>query len=123
MADTRVQAPLQQRFSDLYVERALLGHILHDREIPEALRFLEPGDFYDSLNRAIYAAMRAVQDRDQGVDFARVRDQMRRDRTGNDLELAGGMFYLYACMDLYPALGRGPIYARRIDDLAGKRGA
>jgi replicative DNA helicase len=114
---------MQQRFSDLYVEQALLGRILLDREIPETLRFLEPADFDDLLNRAIYAAMCAVQDQGQGVDLSLVLDRMRQDKTRNDLELAGGLFYLYACMDLYPALGRGPVYARRIDVLAGKRGA
>ncbi len=65
--------------------------------------------------------MCALEAQGEGVDFARILDQMRQDQTRNDLELAGGMLYFYECMDLYPALGRGPAYARRIVDLASKR--
>jgi hypothetical protein len=51
-----------------------------------------------------------------------VLEQMRRDGTRNDLELAGGLLYLYECMDLYPALSGGPLYAQRIEELARKKG-
>jgi replicative DNA helicase len=121
MSNVQLEQPTAPRFIDLYVEKALLGHILLDHQVPEALRFLEPADFCDPLNRAIYVAACAVQAQGARVDSARLMDQMRRDRTRNDLELVGGLFYLYECMDLYPALGKGPVYARRLLDLASKR--
>jgi replicative DNA helicase len=113
--------PTGERFSDVYIEKALLGRILIERHIPQALRFLESGDFCSPLNRAIYVAMCALQARRAQVDFAGVMEQMRQDRTRNDLELAGGLFYLSECTDLYPALGRGRVYAQRVLDLASKR--
>jgi len=121
MANTRVQAPTLQQFSALYVEKALLGQMFSERGIPEALGFLEPTDFCDSLNRAIYAALCALQAQGERADFARILDQMRQDGTRNDLELAGGLLYFYECIDMYLALGGGQVYARRILELAGKR--
>jgi replicative DNA helicase len=121
MSNAKLQQPTTPCFIDRYVEKALLGRILHDRQIPDALRFLEPADFCDPLNRAIYAAACAVQARGERVDSVMLMDQMHRDRTGNDLELVGGLFYLYECMDLYPALGRGQVYAQRLLDLANRR--
>ena len=128
MANRGVHVPALGQLIDTYVdflnasvEKALLGHILIDREIPEVLEFLELADLDDALNRGIHGAMRAVQARGEAVDLDRVLEQMRRDGTRNDLELAGGLFYLYECMDLYLALSGGPLYARRIGDLASKR--
>jgi replicative DNA helicase len=56
MANTHVQDPTWQRFSDMTLERSLLGVVLIECEIPESLRFLQPTDFYDSLNGMIYTA-------------------------------------------------------------------
>ena len=121
MASTRVQDPTLQRSSAVYVEKALLGRMFLECEIPEALRFLGPIHFGDSLNRAIYAALCALQAQGERADFARIREQMRQDKTRNDLELAGGLLYFYECIDMYLALGRGQVYARRVLDLASKR--
>jgi hypothetical protein len=110
-----------QRFSDVDMERAFLARILIDREIPQAVRYVEPGDFYDSLHEMIYAAMCAVQDRGEVIDFWLVLDQMSQEGTRADLELAGGLSYFDKCMDRYPWPGVEGRYAQRIVDLAGKR--
>jgi replicative DNA helicase len=122
MADGRRPDACFERIRDRSIEKAQLGQMLLERQIPEALRILEPADVGDALHRAIYAAICAVQAQGERVDLAPVLDQMRRDKTLNDLAFAGGWFFLYECMYLYAALGRGPLYAQRIAELAGKRG-
>ena len=122
MADGRGPDACFERVRDRSIEKAKLGQMLLERQIPEALRTLEPADLGDALHRAIYAAIRAVQAQGQRVDLGPVLDQMRRDKTLNDLLFAGGWFFLYECMYLYVALGQGPLYAQRIAELAGTRG-
>lgn len=121
MANGRGPDACFERVRDVSIEKAQLGQMLLEREIPKALRVLEPADVRDSLNRAIYAAMCAVQAQGKEVDFALLLDQMRRDKTLNDLVFAGGLFFLYECMHLYSVLGQRPLYAQRIADLASKR--
>jgi putative DNA primase/helicase len=121
MANRHVQDPTLQRFSDVTLERSLLGVVLIEGEIPESLRFLEPTDFYDSLNRMIFTAMRTLQDRGQVVDMTLVMDQMRQDKTLDELDRAGGLWYFNECLDLRPMSHAGETYARRLIDLAGKR--
>jgi replicative DNA helicase len=122
MANGRGPDACFDRVREGSIEKAQLGQMLLEREIPRALRFLEPVDLRDALNRAIYAAICAVQAQGGGVDLALVLDQMHRDKTRNDLEFAGGLFYLYECMDLYSALGGGRLYAQRVAELARKSG-
>jgi putative DNA primase/helicase len=121
MANTHVQDPTWQRFSDMTLERSLLGVVLIECEIPESLRFLQPTDFYDSLNGMIYTAMRTLQDQGQIVDMTLVMNQMRRDKTLDELDLAGGVWYFNECLDLRPMSYAAEAYARRLVDLAGKR--
>jgi putative DNA primase/helicase len=121
MANRYVQDPTLQRFSDVALERSLLGVVLIECEIPESLCFLEPTDFYDSLNRMIFTAMRTLQDQGQVADMTLVMDQMRQDKTLDELDRAGGLWYFNECLDLRPMLYAAETYARRLVDLAGKR--
>ena len=113
MANGRGPDACFERVRDRCIERAVLGRVLLERGIPEELRVLRLAGLGDSLHRAIYAAIRAVQAQGRAVDCATVRDQMRRDGTLNDLAFAGGLFYLYECTNLYVALGKGALYAQR----------
>jgi replicative DNA helicase len=109
------------RFADRSVERALLGLILDRRAIPELLRDLEPDDWSDPLNRAIYAAMCALHARGQAIDAGLLLRQVRRDRAPGDLPEERLLSYLQACLNLRPTPGAEQAHVRHLVDLAGKR--
>ena len=109
------------RFIDRFVERALLGLILDLHAVPEALRDLEPEDWSDPLNRAIYMAMCALHDRGQAIDAGLLLLQVRRDETLDRRQQESLAPYLQQCLDLRPAPGTEHAYVQRLVELAGKR--
>jgi putative DNA primase/helicase len=121
MANPLVEDPSLRRFKAPSIERALLGLILIAREVPESLRYLEPGDFCDPLHRAIYAAMCALHAEGQAIDVSMLLHRARRDRKLDGLDDAQLASYLDECLDLRPTPGAEGAYARRLVDLADKR--
>jgi len=63
---------------DVAAERAVLGSVLIDPEALWAIRGdMQPGDFYDKRNGAIYAAMLKLSDSGQPLDYLTVSGALR----------------------------------------------
>ena len=78
--------------SNTEAEEAVLGSVFIDREaIGRVAPFLRPDDFYRERNGAIYAAMLALYDRREPIDYTTVADELSRQ---NQLEQIGGWLYL-----------------------------
>src|SRR6476646_4317078 len=96
--ETAPVGPLPPHNTD--AEESVLGAALIDREaIGRVAAFLRPEDFYRERNGAIYAAMLALYDRREPVDYMTLSDELGR--TGR-LEQVGGLLYLGQLLDIVP---------------------
>jgi replicative DNA helicase len=81
-------------------EESVLGAALIDREaIGRVAPFLRPEDFYRERNGTIYAAMIALYDRRDPVDYMTLSDELGR---GGQLEAVGGIVYLGRLLEVVP---------------------
>jgi len=81
-------------------EEALLGSLLIDRDaIERVAAYLRPEDFYRQANATIYAAMLAIHERREPIDFTLLCDELSR--TGKYDEV-GGLAYLSALVNAVP---------------------
>src|SRR3954447_3855017 len=69
-------------------EQSVLGSILIDRDaIIEVADFLRPEDFYRQAHGRVFAAMLALSERREPIDFVTVGESLER---SGDLESIGG---------------------------------
>ena len=78
----------------------MLGAALIDREaIGRVAPFLRTDDFYRERNGSIYAAMLALYDRREPVDYMTLSDELSR---AGQLEAVGGILYLGRLLEVVP---------------------
>ena len=81
-------------------EEAVLGAALIDREaVGRVAPFLRSDDFYRERNGSIYAAMLALYDRREPVDYMTLSDELNR---AGQLEAVGGILYLGRLLEVVP---------------------
>jgi replicative DNA helicase len=86
--------------NNVEAEEAVLGSVFVDHEaIGKIAPFLRAEDFYRERNGAIYAAMLALYDRREPIDFTTVADELSRQ---NQLEQVGGWLYLARLLEAVP---------------------
>jgi replicative DNA helicase len=86
--------------SNTEAEESVLGAALIDREaIGRVAPFLKADDFYRERNGAIYAAMMALYDRREPVDYMTLSDELGRQ---GQLEAVGGIVYLGRLLEVVP---------------------
>ena len=107
-------APLPPR--NVEAEEAVLGSVLIDREaIGKVAAFLRPEDFYRDRNGAVFAAMLALYDRREPVDYMTLSDELsRRDQ----LEDVGGIVYLGRLLEIVPTSLHVEEYGRIVERTA-----
>ena len=100
-------------------EEAVLGSLLMDPSAVHTVRpILKPDDCYRGRNGAILAAMYALSDRHEPVDFATVSDELRRSGKYDD---AGGFAYLSQLVNSVPTAVHVEHYAGIVERTAIKR--
>jgi replicative DNA helicase len=61
--------------ADLDMEQSLLGSVLVDPDLMDALDFLVPGDFYESRHRDIFQIMRDLREEGSSIDSKLIADR------------------------------------------------
>jgi replicative DNA helicase len=113
----RSREPLPPHNTD--AEEAVLGSLLIDRDaIGRIAAFLRPEDFYRERNATIYAAMLALYERREPVDFLTLSDELQR--TGR-YEEVGGLAYLSSLLTVVPTSLHVEHYARIVERAAIRR--
>jgi replicative DNA helicase len=94
----------------LEAEQSTLGALLMERDaIARAVELLQADDFYREGHRKIYAAVLALFDKGEPVDFVTVVEELRRK---NLLEETGGAAYLQALIEACPSAANVEAYAK-----------
>jgi replicative DNA helicase len=97
-------------------EESVLGAALIDREaVGKVAAFLRPEDFYRERNGNIYAAMLALYDRREPVDYMTLSDELGR---RGQLEAVGGIFYLGRLLEIVPTSLHVEEYGRIVERTA-----
>jgi replicative DNA helicase len=105
---------------DIEVEQALLGAVLVDNRLLEAVtQILKAEHFYDPLHQRLYATMAASQDRGGMVLTPLTLHAAMKADPG--LQEVGGHAYLVGLVQAAPALPNVRDYARILSDLAVRR--
>ncbi len=113
----RGSEPLPPHNTD--AEAAVLGALLIDRDaISRVAAILRPEDFYRDRNATIYAAMLALHDRREPIDYLTLTDELQR--TGR-YEEVGGLAYLSALFTEVPTSLHVEHYARIVEAAALRR--
>jgi replicative DNA helicase len=100
-------------------EEAVLGSLLMDPEAAGKIAaFLKPDDFYRERNANLYAAMLAIYDRREPVDFMTVTDELTRQ---GRYEEVGGLAYLSHLVGVVPTAVHVEYYARIVERTSVKR--
>src|SRR5919202_2346130 len=100
-------------------EAAVLGGLLIDRDaIGRVAPFLQPDDFYRERNGTVYAAMLALYERREPIDFLTLSDELQR--TGRYDEV-GGLVYLSSLFNEVPTSLHVEQYARIVEQAALRR--
>lgn len=100
-------------------EAAVLGGLLIDRDaVGRVAAILRPGDFYRERNGTVYAAMLALYERREPVDYLTLSDELQR--TGRYDEV-GGLVYLSSLFNEVPTSLHVEQYARIVEAAALRR--
>lgn len=100
-------------------EEAVLGSILIDAEpLVRLSGFLRAEDFYRDRNGIIYAAMLALHDRREPVDYLTLADELGRQEK---YEQAGGLPYLSSLLTVVPTAAFAEHYGRIVERTAVMR--
>ncbi|HLH26380.1 MAG TPA: replicative DNA helicase [Chloroflexota bacterium] len=100
-------------------EAAVLGGLLIDRDaIGRVATFLRPADFYRERNATIFAAMVALYERREPVDYLTLSDELQR--TGRYDEV-GGLVYLSSLFNEVPTSLHVEQYARIVEQASLRR--
>jgi replicative DNA helicase len=101
------------------LEQSVLGGILLRNVVLSEIPSLEPGDFYDPRNRAVFAAYRALERDGKPIDTVLVEHELHR---ADKLEAIGGPGYLGDLALKVPTPENTCEYAARVRDAAlGRR--
>lgn len=104
---------------DLEAERSVLGGILLDnRAIYKIIEILDEEDFYRGANRKIYAAMKALFQKDEPFDTITLADILKEQ---NRLDDVGGVTYISSLMETVGSSANIEHHARIIRDKSLKR--
>lgn len=103
---------------NLDAERAVIGAVLIENNIPDTLSDLEPPHFYREGHRKIWAAMKELSSDGTRIDIILLSEAL--ESTG-DLKLAGGVAYLSSVTDAVPITTNAPRYAEIIIEKARLR--
>src|SRR5437867_651093 len=94
-------------------EEAVLGSILIEHaSLNQLAGFLRPEDFYRERNGVIYAAMLALHERREPVDYLTLADELQRQEK---YEAAGGLPYLASLVTVMPTAAFAEHYGRFVD--------
>jgi replicative DNA helicase len=100
-------------------EEAVLGSLLMDPEaVGKIAAFLKPDDFYRERNANLYAAMLAIYERREPVDFTTVTDELTRQGRYDEV---GGLAYLSHLVGIVPTAVHVEYYARIVERTSVKR--
>jgi replicative DNA helicase len=103
---------------NIEAEESILSSCLCYREdLVEFLDLLQPGDFYRTAHREIFAAMQDIYDAQEPVDSVTVKDKLNEKGL---LEKIGGAVYLSRLMDA-PVATNNAHYAKLLKDLVLRR--
>jgi replicative DNA helicase len=117
LSTERSREPLPPHNTD--AEEAVLGSLLIDRDaVGRVAAFLRPADFYRERNATIYAAMLALYERHEPVDFLTLSDELAR--TGRYDEV-GGLVYLSSLLSIVPTSLHVEHYGRIVERTATMR--
>jgi len=116
---SRLQHESSPALYNLDAERTLLGALLLDPEkLNEVSPLLSEEDFYDSVNRTIFAAVVRLHDERAGVDPVTTAEALRGDAK---FEQVGGLQYLVRLTSDVPTSSLAVRYAQIIQEHARKR--
>ena len=105
--------------SNLEAEEALLGSLLIDPDaIFDVASFLKPDGFYLETNKWIYAAVLALNERNEPVDLITLTDELRR---REQLEELGGETYIIGLINIVPTSVNARYYGRIVESAALRR--
>lgn len=102
--------------NNIAAEASLLGSMLLSENARDAGSTLTADDFYKPGHGHIYAAIRALQEKGQGVDIVTVSAQL-----GGLLEPAGGQAYIAGLIADTPTTSNAPSYATIVRDCSRRR--
>jgi replicative DNA helicase len=106
--------------SSLEAEQAVLGSLLVDREMLEAVRpLLDSRHFYSVIHALIYTAILRLADRGSPFDKITLAEDLR---ARGELEKVGGIVALTTLMDTVPTAASAEFYARIVREKAVLRG-
>ena len=113
------QEPTKSIPASLESERSVLGSILIDPEaILEVSEILKPEDFFRMRHGWIYAAMLAISDRNEGIDFITLADELER---RGQLEEVGGPAAITDMIGSTPTSMNVLTYAKQVASYARRR--
>jgi replicative DNA helicase len=103
----------------LEAERGVLGSILLDNEvIHDIIVFLRPEDFYRDAHQTIYAAIRALYDKNKGIDAVTLAEELK---LRGQFEQVGGDDTLTEIVTSVPHAANGKYYAEIVKQKATNR--
>ncbi len=112
MADNRVQLPPQA----IEAEMAVLGSMMIERDaVEKAVDALNDRDFYQESHRKIFAALRDLYLRGDGVDLVTAGEELRKSK---QLDAVGGMQYLTDVIHKVATAAHVDYYARLVKEKA-----
>jgi replicative DNA helicase len=104
---------------NLDAEGSLLGSLLIDGEsLTKISDILQPDDFFDQKNKAIYAAMKALYDKRSPIDLLTLSEQLK---SNDRLEAIGGASYLTELTNFVPTAAHVEQYAKIVAEKAIRR--
>jgi replicative DNA helicase len=104
---------------DLDAEMSLLGAMLLEREVvPEVVEQVTAEDYHDPRHAEIHSAIVSVFDRNLGVDFVTVGEELQR---RGRLDVVGGRAYLVELSRFVPSGARAVDHARIVREFSTVR--
>lgn len=120
LSTSSVDANVSATMADDPAEMALLGALLHDRElIREISQIVTAEDFAQDRHKALFQTMLDLWERREPSDFATLGSEMIRRGLGRYGDLPEA--YLVELMLQTPYVCHAPFYARRVLDMADRR--
>jgi len=104
---------------DIEAERAVLGSMMLSAEaLAECLELTTAATFYRPAHQIVYAAIAALADQGDPVDWLTVKAELER---RGDLRRAGGPLCTHDLISAVPAPANGAWYARKLVDYQSQR--
>ena len=100
-------------------EQAVLGCILTDKDVAEAIEALKPDDFYKNDNAVIYEAITNLYAKSSPIDIITLKDELT---SMGKLDAVGGIEYLALLPDKVPTTANALKYIKIVEDKSLLRG-